>query len=67
VTTADITAARALQRIRARVAARYGMSVAEMRAAVLAWEEQDRGRGVMGRPMPPTVHGLRGGRACTGC
>jgi hypothetical protein len=55
VRVTDLEAAMVLQRIRARVADRYGLTVAEMHALVLALEG-----GV-------TVHEIRGGRDCPGC
>jgi hypothetical protein len=61
----DLEAAMVLQRIRVRVAERYGLTVDEMRAIVL--------RGTADWDCDPalwrtaTVHARRGGRDCPGC
>jgi hypothetical protein len=57
----DVEAAMVLQRIRVRVADRYGLTVAEMRALVLGAERPV----IDGRLV--TEHGMRGGRDCPGC
>ena len=63
----DVEVAMLLQRTRARVAERYGMTIAETRAMVLEREAADREGSVTQRPMLPTVHSWRGGRSCPGC
>jgi hypothetical protein len=54
-----------LLEVRGRLASWYGLAADEARLLVLAREAADRGN--VARPMPPTLHGLRGGRLCPGC
>lgn len=63
----ELEAAMVLQRIRARVASRHGLTVAEMRRKITAHERAERRGGVCGLPMGPTEHKLRGGLDCEGC